>query len=408
MKKDETSSHQRKRNWRRLVKRTIYVLVGLAIVAGVVMAALPKPVAVEQAPAVKQSFVVTVDEDGKTRVKDRYVVSAPLSGNLARIELRAGDQVKQGEVLARIVPSRAPLLDARSKSQAEAQVAGATAAVKQVEAQIVRAQAALDYAQKEVMRYEALVAGGAAGQVELDRMLLEERTRKAELTSSQFGSKVAKHELQMARAALGHFKDDAAEDTLAVTSPVAGRVLKVINVSEGVVQAGAPLLELGDPRALEIVVDVLTSDAVAIRTGSPASVEEWGGVPLSAAVRLIEPSAFTRVSALGVEEQRVNAVIDLSAPYESWRELGDGYRVETRIEVYRSDDAIVVPQSALFRSGDTWAVFVVENHVANLRSVRLGKRNDTSAEVVEGLREGEQVIVHPNDQVADGVEVQQL
>jgi HlyD family secretion protein len=404
----EAQTHQRKRKWRRAIKRTVYTLVAAAIVAGVVYAALPKPVPVEQAPAARDTFVVTVDEDGKTRVKDRYVVSAPLSGNLARIELRPGDEVKQGDVLARIVPSRAPLLDARSKSQAQAQVAGAAAGIKQVQAQIQRAEAALDYAKKEAIRYRALVKEGAAGQMELDRMLLEERARQAELTSAQFGEKVAKHELRMARAALGHYEAADDDEALTVTSPVNGRVLKVIHESEGVIAAGAPLIELGDPKALEIVVDVLTSDAVAIRPGSPATVEEWGGVPLQAVVRLVEPSAFTRMSALGVEEQRVNAVIDLTVPYETWKELGDGYRVEARVQVYRSEDAVVVPQSALFRSGGSWATFVVEQNIAKLRSVRLGRRNDTNAEVVEGLSVGENVIVHPNDQVVDGVEVELL
>src|SRR5690606_16382867 len=185
-----------------------------------------------------------------------------------------------------------------------------------------------------------------------------------------------------------------------------GRVLKIIQKSEGVVQAGAPLLEIGDPKALEIAVDVLTSDAVHIHPSNPVVIEDWGGQPLAASVRLVEPSAFTRVSSLGVEEQRVNAVIDLNAPYEAWADLGDGYRVEARIQVYRANDAIRVPASALFRSSKQWAVFEVASGVAKLRIVELGRRNNDHAEVIKGISPGTRVIVHPSDKVVDGASVE--
>lgn len=402
-------ARERRRRARRLVKRLIAALVGAAVVAGVVVAALPKPVDVEQETASVGELVITVDEDGVTRVKDRYVVSAPLPGNVARIELRAGDEVKQGDVLARLVPLRAPLLDARSKSQAEAQVAAALAATRQVEAQIERAKAALDFARAESGRTRELFKRSALSQQELDRTLLEERARQAELTSAEFGAKVASHELRMARAALGHAQDKReSQDGFSVTSPVSGRVLKVIQASEGVVQPGTALLELGDPKALEIVVDVLTSDAVNIQPGSPARIEGWGGEPLPAAVRMVEPSAFTRVSALGVDEQRVNAIVDINAPYESWSKLGDGYRVEARIEIFRSKDSVRIPGSALFRHQGKWATFVVESSRAKLRVVEVGRRNDTHAEISSGIRAGEVVIVHPSDRIAEGVEVRRL
>ncbi len=391
----------------RWIKRGITALVTLVLVGGAVFAALPKPVSVESALVDKGVLVVTINEDGVSRVKDRYVVSAPLSGNLARIVLNPGDAVAQGAVLARILPASAPLLDARSRSEATASVARAVAATKQAKAQIVRAQVALEYAKQEEARTRELFRKETVSQAELDRALLEVRTRQAELTSAEFADKVAAHELRMAQAALGRMdgKESESGEQFVVPSPIAGRVLKVLQKSEGVVQAGASLLELGDPRALEIVADVLTSDAVHVHPGSPVTIEAWGGAPLAASVRLVEPSAFTKVSSLGVEEQRVNAVIDLTAPYAEWAELGDGYRVEARIQVYRNASATRVPASALFRSGQKWATFVVEDTKARLRLVDIGRRNDSHAEVLKGLSVGERVIIHPSDQVSDGVRV---
>lgn len=388
---------------RRWVKRLVLALLALGFLAAAVVAALPKPIPVETALVSSGPLVVTVNEDGVARVKDRYIVSAPLSGNLARIELDPGDSVKQGDVLLRILPLEAPLLDARSRSQAEAQVARALAATKQADAQLERARVALDFSAKEAERARRLFQAQTVSQAELDRAQLEKRTREAELTSSQFANKVAAHELRMARAALGRFDVRGREaEQFEVPSPTGGRVLRVIQKSEGVVQAGAQLLEIGDPRALEIVVDVLTSDAVNIHASNPVTIEKWGGEPLSARVRLVEPSAFTRISSLGVEEQRVNTVIDLSAPYEKWADLGDGYRVEARVQVYRAENATRVPASALFRSGTEWAVFTVVSGVARLRTVQLGQRNDEHAQALAGVVAGERVILHPSDKVKDG------
>jgi HlyD family secretion protein len=379
----------------------------LVLVAAAVVSALPKPVEVETGTVNRGPLVVTVNEDGITRVKDRYVLSAPLSGNVARIELDAGDAVKRGTVLARILPARTPLLDARTRKEAAAQVARAQAATQQARAQIERARAALDYSKKEAARSLRLYEQEIITQAELDRVNVDERTRRAELTSAEFADKVAQHELSMARAALGRFEGQTEEagEQFDVPSPIDGRVLKVLQQSEGVVAAGAPLLEVGDPGALEIAVDVLTSDAVHIKPGRTVAIEEWGGPPLKAAVRMVEPSAFTKVSSLGVEEQRVNTIIDLNEPYERWSDLGDGYRVEARIVVYRADKKTRVPAGALFRRERDWAAFAVVNGRAELRKVELGRRNDVHAEVEKGLAVGERVIVHPSDQVADGVEV---
>ncbi|MCA9651204.1 MAG: HlyD family efflux transporter periplasmic adaptor subunit [Myxococcales bacterium] len=392
----------------RWIKRGLIIVFLGAVAAMVVLAWMPKPVPVETTGVARGELTVTVSEDGRSRIKDRYVVSAPLSGKLARIELHPGDQVEQGQVIARIVPVDTPLMDVRTREQAEARVAAAKAGTKQSKAQIVRAKAALKYAEQEVEQIRPLVSQGVESKVTLERLLLDERTRRAELTSAEFASRVADHELRMAESVLGRFdgsQGDEPSEQLEVTSPITGRVLKVIQESEGVVPAGAPLVELGDPAALEVVVDVLTRDAVQIERGAPAAIERWGGEPLRANVRLVEPSAFTRLSSLGVEEQRVNAVLDIDQPYEEWSSLGDGYRVEAKITIWRADDVLELPSSALFRHDEGWAVFVAREGVASLVPVEIGRRNGLQAQIVDGLQEGERVILHPSDRVQDGTMV---
>ncbi|MCA9707520.1 MAG: HlyD family efflux transporter periplasmic adaptor subunit [Myxococcales bacterium] len=323
----------------------------------------------------------------------------------------------------------------------EARVAAAKAGVEQAKAQILRAKAALEFAKQEVEQVRPLVERGVESDLALERLAFDRRTRAAELTSAEFAARVARHELRMAESALGHVDDrgdrgdrggdqggrggdrggdqggrggdrggdlgdqEQPADQLEVTSPIAGRVLSVLQQSEGVVPAGTSLLELGDPAALEIVVDVLTRDAVQIERGAAATIERWGGPPLHARVRLVEPSAFTRLSSLGVEEQRVNAVLDIDRPYEEWRALGDGYRVEAKIEVWRDDDVLKVPSSALFRREEGWAVFVVRDRLAAQVPVEVGQRNGLEAQITAGLEEGDRVILHPSDRVQDGTEV---
>lgn len=393
----------------RWLRRVPTLLASAGIVGAVVYAWLPKPVAIEIARIEKKELVVSVEEDGRARVKDRYTVSAPLTGNVARIELRAGDVVKQGAVLARLVPLSAPLLDARTKQEAASRVGATEAARRQSFAQIERAKAALLYAKRENQRASTLAKTGAVATVELERSDLDLAARSAELTSAEFGAKVAEHELAMAKAALGAFTHTAksiARDGMDVPNPVSGRILKVMRESEGVVQAGAPLLELGDPSALEIVVDVLTADAVRIRPGAEVRIERWGGPELSGRVRLVEPSAFTRLSALGVEEQRVNVLIDLVDPYAKWAALEDGYRVEARIAVWKQSDAVVIPTSALFRRDGAWACFVVESGRAKERKLQIGQQNATDAEVLSGVLPSDVVVEHPSDRMVDGVRVE--
>ena len=382
--------------------------VGLAFVAGVaamiVMASLPQPVPVDVAAVRRAPMEVTIDEDGVTRVKDRYVVSTPLTGTLARIELRPGDALSEGAVLARIEPLAPQLMDARSRAQAEARVAASLAAQRQARAGVARAEAASTLAQQSLTRQEQLVSAGGVSAQAVDQARFEQRARSEELTSARFGVRVADYEVRMARAALGRH-DDRSEEAMELPSPVdEGVVLRILQQDEGVVQAGTPLLEVGNPGALEVAVDVLTADAVRVQPGAHVTLERWGGEqPLEGHVQRVEPRAFTKVSALGVEEQRVNVVIDLDSPRERWAALGDGYRVEARIRVWREEDTLQVPTSALFRHEQGWAVYVVEAETASLRPVEIGRRNGFDAEVTDGLEEGARVVVHPGDAVGDGV-----
>lgn len=395
------------RSWIRWLKRGLLVAVALGVILLIAVVVRPRPVSVDVVRVTRGPLQVTVDEDGRARVKNRHVVSAPLSGSLARPELHAGDRVEQGQVVARIVPLEAPLLDVRSRSQADARVAAALAAQKQARAQVERARAALDFAQTNRERIERVVERGVGTEMQLEQARLQERTARAELESARFGAQVADYELRMAQAVLGHLtgKRAGTEEQLEIPAPVTGRVLKVLQESEGVVQVGAPLLEVADPSALEIVVDVLTSDAVRVRPGQRVLLDRWGGPVLEGRVRLVEPSAFSRTSALGVEEQRVNVVVDLVSPGEDWATLGDGYRVEAHIVVWAADDVVQVPSSALFRHGSQWAAYRVEEGVARLTLVKLGERTPASVQILEGLREGDEVIVHPSDRVRDGVSI---
>ena len=389
------------------IKRVILSVLGLCGAGLLVYAWLPKPIPVESEPVRRGPLKVTVDEDGRTRVKDRYVVGAPLSGRVARIELRAGDVVTKGTVLARILPADVPLVDPRTHAMADARVASSSAAVFQSRSSIDRAKIALDSAEKELARTRDLAKRDAVPAVELERAELAARARSEELVSAKFGADIATHELASARAAADHGRGRAAraDEQFEVTSPTAGVILRILQGSEGVVVAGTPLVEVGDPAALEIAVDVLTTDALHIAPGAHVTIERWGGEPLLAHIRRIEPSAFVKVSALGVEESRVNAIIDLDEPRERWKGLGDGFRVEARVLVWEDPKALFVPDGALFRSGEDFCAFVVEGGRARMRRLKLGRRNGVIAQVLEGAQEGDRVVVHPTDRIVEGVRI---
>jgi HlyD family secretion protein len=407
--KSNNDQRERKRRFARSMRRFLAAIALALVVGAIVLAWMPKAVPVDVAEVKRGPFEVTVDEDGKTRVKDRYLVSAPLMAHMARITLQVGDDVEPGTVLARLSPVPSQLLDPRNLAQAQARVGAAVAGKSQARSTIARIETALRYAEREAERQRLLKSNGAVAEAALERADLEARSLKEELASAEFAAKVADQELAMARAALGRMgksRKSERDERFDLVSPVKGRVLRVIQQSEGVVQPGTPLLEIGDPSALEIVVDVLTSDAVEIEPGTPVRIDRWGGDRvLRAHVRMIEPSAFTRLSALGVEEQRVNAIIDIDEPRSVWFTLGDGYRIEARMTVWQGKNVLQAPMSAAFRQGDGWAVFIVRDKKAKIALVKIGHRNARAVEIVSGLREGQTVIVHPGDRVADGVRV---
>lgn len=402
MSKDKQSS----RLVLRWLRRGVYLIGALGLAAAITIAWLPKPVAVESAVAARGHMRVTVDEDGQTRIKDRYVLSAPLFGTLARIELDPGDGVKQGQVVAWIAANTPALLDVRARATAQARLAQTRAAEQQSHVQIDRAETGFEFAAQELKRQQQLVERGAGVKQQLEQAELAARRAEKELKSQKFAARIADFEVKMARAALEQLSGGRGPDVqFQVPAPVSGQVLKVMHKSEGVVQPGASILELGDPAELEVVVDVLTSDATRIHPSAMVLLERWGGPSVEGRVRRVEPSAFTRLSALGVEEQRINVLIDIVAPREKWEALGDGYRVEARIVVFEGEGVLKVPASAVFRQGSGWALFRIVGGRARLAKVELGQRTTSEVEVRAGLSADERVVVHPSDRVMDGVRV---
>jgi HlyD family secretion protein len=371
----------------------------------------PRPAEADLARAVRGPLRVTVDEDGKTRIRERYVVSAPLTGRLQRVTLHAGDRVTAGKtLLASIEPCDPGLLDDRARSEAEARVKSAEATRKQAGPKLERARAALEHAAGEVRRARRLLPTGGASQQEFADAVNKERLAQEELKTAQFAVQIADFELEVARAALTRTRPRSSGEAegwrFDILAPVSGCVLRVLQESSAVVTPGKELLEVGDPADLEVEVDVLSSDAVKVAPGAKASLEHWGGDgPLPGRVRLVEPAGFMKKSALGVEEQRVNVIIDFVGPPARYERLGDAYRVEARIVVWEADDVLKVPAGALFRRGDDWVVYAVEDGRARLRRVETGRSNGLETEVRAGLAEGETVILHPGDKIQAGARV---
>ena len=390
------------------IQRWIGIALAIAVAGIVGWALYPKPVAVEATLVTRGAFERTVDEDGKTRVRERYVVSAPLAGRLLRVDLKSGDAVTRGTLLATLVPAAPALLDARLEHELNERVGVAEAEQSRTGAGVERARVALDLARSELARNRNLAERGFISPQALDRAERDVELKTKELAAAEFDGHAAGHQLALARAALTRARSgrELAGERWPIRSPVDGRVLRVLQESEAVVAVGAPIIELGDPRDLEAVVDVLTGDAAQIRPGAPARLDLGdGGPPLDGRVRLIEPSGFTKVSALGVEEQRVNVVIDFVAPDDARLRFGDGYRVDARIVVDTRAEAILVPTGALFRQDAGWAVYVVDGGRARIRTVEVGPRNGAAAIALRGLEPGEPVIVYPGDAVRDGVRV---
>jgi HlyD family secretion protein len=392
---------------KRWLKRIFLIAAAGSVLAVIVMSMVPDPIEVDVAAVEQGRFRVTVDVEGRTRVKDRYVVSTPLAGRLQRIDLHPGDPVEAGAVVARLGPLEAPLLDARTREQAQLRVLAAEAAVRQADALVDRARVARQQAELDQARLARLVDRGAASTEMLEQARTALRTHAREVESSEFGARIARHEVDIARANLRRASGGApAGEMIEVRSPIAGHVLRVREQSEGAVAAGQALVEIGDLAGLEIVADVLTAEVVAVRPGAAVEIAHWGGDgSLMGRVRRVEPSAFTKVSALGVEEQRVNVLIDFDEPRERWAALGDGFRVEVKITTWEGASELSIPSSALFRDGPAWAVFRWhEGHAARTR-VEVPRRSGVRVMVSAGLSVSDRVIIHPGDGVREGVAV---
>jgi HlyD family secretion protein len=383
---------------------------GIVLVALIVVGLWPRPVPVEAGKVTRGQMLVTVDEEGMTRVKNRYVVAAPVAGQLRRIDWKAGAVVEAGKtVLAILEGSGADFLDARSQAQAEARVRATEAAREAMVAQRERAKAAARMYAGDLDRQKRLLADKVLSSQEFDLAQMRARMAEQEERAAEFSLKVAEFELQQARAVLSRSRAGGAAESLVITSPVSGRILRIMQESERVVPGGFPLMEVGDPTDLEVRIEVLSRDGVAIQPGARVRLEQWGGAdPLTARVRLVEPSAFTKISALGVEEQRVYVVADFTDPLEKRLTLGDSYRVEARVVVWESAAALRAPAGALFQRGGVWQTFTIEGNTARLRTVKVGRSNGVESEVIDGLPEGAQVVVYPGDKVADGMRVAPL
>ena len=383
------------------------VLLSAALVGGLIAVALwPRAVAVDLAPASRGPLVVTVDEEGRTRVRDRFVVTAPAAGRVLRIELEPGDRVSRGDIVARMQPELPALLDARTRAEAAAAVQSAEAALGRARAEEQRAGAARAHVERELTRTRNLTAAGVTTAQDLEAREAEATFAAEAASAAAFAVHVASAEVERARARVATSATGSSDRPLIVRAPVDGVVLQRLRESEAVVPAGEPLVEIGDPADLEIVTDLLSTDAVRVRPGARALIEQWGGdTALAATVRRIEPAGFTKISALGVEEQRVNIVLDFVDEDEACTVLGDAYRVEARIVLWEAADVLKIPTNALFRDGTNWAVFVASEGRARRTIVELGRLTGQEAEVVSGLPEGALVIVHPGDLVHDGARI---
>lgn len=389
-----------------MLRRIVTGLVVLAVVAALAWALWPKPVPVEVATIGRQTIAVHVEEEGKSRIREIYQVSAPIAGELLRLNLHAGDEVVARQtVIASIKPPPPALLDARARRIAESAVEAAKAAVDLAEAQRAQALAQLVFAVDELNRATLLDRKGTISKRVYEQAVLAAAIAKTDVARAQANLVVQQRNLESAQAALSEGGNGGNTCCVDVRAPINGRVLMVLVESERVVNAGTPLIELGDPGDLEIVVDLLSRDAVGISPGATATIESWGGPALPAEVVRIDPAASTKVSALGIEEQRVATVLKLTGPSDLNTRLGHDFRVEVRIETMNVNNALAVPMGALFRTGQDWAVFRAVDGVARFAMVELGARNSEVAEVKSGLAEGDVVILHPSDEVAEGVAI---
>ncbi|MBR0848266.1 HlyD family efflux transporter periplasmic adaptor subunit [Bradyrhizobium diazoefficiens] len=402
-------------------KRVIGFALSAAVLGGLAWFAWPRPVLVDLATVVKGQIEVTADDDGKTHVRHVYTVSAPIAGKVLRIShpfgdqgpsLHVGDEVVANQtVVALMQPALPGFIDVRSRDQLQAEVLAADAAIQQQEAEVKRIEAALDFARTEFQRAQALARTQTISAQAFDKAKFEVATSEAALAS-------AKAQVDIRRAvrtsAVARLMDPAnasqpAEPTccIRVLAPASGKVLRIVQDSEATVLPGTALVDIGNPLDLEVVADLLSTDAVQIKVGAPVRIDGWGGLPIRGKVVRVDPAGFLKVSALGIEEQRVRVTIDFSDAPETWVSLGHDYRVVVHVTTWSAPDALTVPVSALFRNGDQWAVFAEDGGRARIRTIGIGHRNNRVAEILSGLAPGDRVVLHPSDRIADGGRIAQ-
>lgn len=394
------------------LRRKLWVIgIILVVVLAILYGFLPGTQEVDLVRLTRGPLQVTIEEEGRTRLKERFVISAPTAGYVRRIEAKVGDPVKKGETVAVLEPLRSQALDPRSRAEAEAVVSAAAASLAAAMEKERAATADADYIEKRLVRITNLYSRGSVAKDQLDQTDSEAKKARAVQRSAKAAADVARSELERAKTTLQNFapaQRTGKNNTVEVTSPVSGAVFRIYRESEGAVHVGEPLMDIGNAGNLEVRVEVLSSDAVRIKPGMTVLFKRWGrDEPLAGRVRRVEPAGFTKVSSLGVEEQRVLVIVDITSPPEMWRVLGDGYRLEAHFVVWEGRDILQVPTSALFRSGKEWSVFVEENGKARRRAVEVGQRTGWSAQILSGLKETERVVAYPDDAISDGARIRQ-
>jgi HlyD family secretion protein len=392
------------------LRRKLFVVgIIVVVVSATVYGFLPKPVEVDLVDVSRGPLQVTIEEEGRTRLKERFVISAPTAGYLRRIEAKVGDPVRRGETVATLEPLRSQALDPRSRAEAEAAVLAAQAGLAAAMEKAKAATADAEYIEKRAARIANLFAKGSVAKDQFDQTQAEVKKARSLQDGAKAAVDGARADLERIKSTLQSFPAAGREGghgIVHVSSPVGGAVFRIYRESEGAVGVGEPLMDVGNVKNLEVRVEVLSADAVKIVKGTPVLFKRWGGEgTLTGVVRIVEPAGFTKVSSLGVEEQRVLVIADITAPPERWRVFGDGYRLEAHFVIWEGKDVLQIPAGALFRSGKEWAVFVAENGRARLRKAEIGQRNGLTAEILSGLKEKEQVIAHPDDAVSDGAQI---
>ncbi len=387
----------------------------LLVAAALAVAFWPKPTMVDMGEVTRDTMRLTIDEEGRTRVRDAYIVSTPVAGQLQRVEVEPGDPVIRGEtIVAHMRPTNPAALDVRTREQAQAAVDAAQAALRVARADLNAALANRDLAESELARTEQLVERGISSKAALDRARQTARVRVANVDTAEAAISMREAEIANAQAQLISFDDKGlaaaigtASDDIPLYAPADGRIMRVIQQSETSLLAGSPIMEIGNiANDLEVVVELLSTDAVQVAQGDAVIIADWGGsTELTGEVIRVDPFGITQFSALGVEEQRVNATVAFTSPSADYAGLGHGFRVETKIIVWEAEDTLIVPASALFRSRDTWAVFVVEDGAARLRTIEIGPNNGIEAQVTTGLSEGDRVILYPSSGLSEGMSV---